>query len=123
MYTDQFDLDDAMTIPDNPEARQEAVIRLVSELSTVDKATDQFDLVDALTMPDNPEARRQAVICLVSEMATVDDATGDCSICFQSLSEGTPKQVSCNHVYHRQCITDWLLNGRSNTCPMCRHDI
>ncbi|XWS35317.1 hypothetical protein CRYUN_Cryun21dG0115500 [Craigia yunnanensis] len=88
----------------------------------------QFDLDEAMTMPNNPEATREAVTRLVSEMPKVDNATGSCSICIQSLSEsvselGDAKQVSCGHVYHEKCITDWLLTGRSSSCPMCRSDI
>ncbi|XWS22174.1 hypothetical protein CRYUN_Cryun29cG0012100 [Craigia yunnanensis] len=88
----------------------------------------QYDLDDGLTMPYNPEATRQAVIRLVSEMPKVDDATGSCSICIQSFSEsdsesGAARRVSCGHVYHENCITNWLLSGRSSSCPMCRHDI
>ncbi|MBA0668897.1 hypothetical protein Goklo_001772 [Gossypium klotzschianum] len=84
----------------------------------------QFDLDDAMTMPENLLSRHQAVVRLVSDMPAVNHATGSCSICMESLSEsegGGSRQVSCGHVYHHDCITDWLLNG--NSCPLCRHEI
>ncbi|KAL4324652.1 hypothetical protein GQ457_11G017510 [Hibiscus cannabinus] len=87
----------------------------------------QFDLDDALTMPDDVLARHQTVVRLVSDMPAVDHATGSCSICMESLSRsegaGSRRRVSCGHVYHHDCITDWLLNGNSNSCPLCRHEI
>ncbi|MFQ6650996.1 hypothetical protein Gotur_022924 [Gossypium turneri] len=84
----------------------------------------QFNLDDAMTMPENLLSRHQAVVRLVSDMPAVNHATGSCSICMEGLSEsegGGSRQVSCGHVYHHDCITDWLLNG--NSCPLCRHEI
>ncbi|XP_017617895.2 uncharacterized protein LOC108462461 [Gossypium arboreum] len=85
-----------------------------------------FDLDDAMTMPENLLTRHQTVVGLVSDMPTVKQATGSCSICMESLSEfegDGSRQVLCGHVYHHDCITDWLLNGNSNSCPICRHEI
>ncbi|MBA0668896.1 hypothetical protein Goklo_001771 [Gossypium klotzschianum] len=85
-----------------------------------------FDLDDAMTMPENLLTRHQTVVRLVSDMPTVKQATGSCSICMESLSEfegDGSRRVLCGHVYHHDCITDWLLNGNSNSCPICRHEI
>ncbi|XP_021290626.1 E3 ubiquitin-protein ligase RNF181-like [Herrania umbratica] len=94
--------------------------------NSVPDYSQEYDLADAMTMTENPEARREAVSRLVSEMATVENASGSCSICIESLKQsdkGDAKQVSCGHVYHQTCITNWLFNGRSNSCPLCRHEI
>ncbi|XWS26783.1 hypothetical protein CRYUN_Cryun26dG0059800 [Craigia yunnanensis] len=98
---------------------------VVSANNSVIPLTQQFDLDDAITMPENPQARQQAVIRLVSDMPTVNYATGSCSVCMESFwqSEEAARQVSCGHVYHHNCITDWLSNGNSNSCPLCRHEI
>ncbi|KAE8678764.1 Detected protein of unknown function [Hibiscus syriacus] len=88
--------------------------------------THQFDLDDAMTMPEDVLARHQMVVRLVSDMPAVDHAIGSCSICMESLSQfegAASRQVSCGHVYHHECITYWLLNGNSNSCPLCRHEI
>ncbi|GMJ07391.1 hypothetical protein like AT4G12140 [Hibiscus trionum] len=86
-----------------------------------------FDLDDAMMMPEDLEATAQTVTRLVSDMSTVDNATGNCSICMESFwpSKGScaSRQVSCGHVYHRDCITDWLLYANSYSCPLCRHQI
>jgi hypothetical protein len=46
-----------------------------------------------------------------------------CAIC---LSRFKPQQIvckssnlSCQHVFHRDCMVDWLMKSRDN-CPMCR---
>ncbi|KAE8658210.1 Detected protein of unknown function [Hibiscus syriacus] len=86
-----------------------------------------FDLDDAMIMPEDPTATVQTVMRMVSAMPTGNYATGNCSICMESLcpSNGSSasRQVSCGHVYHHDCITDWLLNGNSYSCPLCRHQI
>ncbi|KAE8735373.1 Detected protein of unknown function [Hibiscus syriacus] len=86
-----------------------------------------FDLDAAMMMPQNPEATARTAIRLVSDMPTVDYATGNCSICMENLwpSDGSSasRRLSCGHVYHHDCITDWLLNANSYSCPLCRRQI
>ncbi|KAL4303702.1 hypothetical protein GQ457_10G016990 [Hibiscus cannabinus] len=108
----QFDLDDAITMPENPSVM-------------IPYLTLQFDLDQAITMPENPQSRQQAVTGLVSNMPTVDRVAGSCSVCMESFgkSEEAARQVSCGHVYHHNCITGWLLNGNGNSCPLCRREI
>lgn len=46
-----------------------------------------------------------------------------CSICLSSLQEGeqTIRLQSCKHVYHANCLKQWLSHG--NQCPVCRDPI
>jgi hypothetical protein len=53
-----------------------------------------------------------------------DEEMAGCAIC---LCEFKPEQlvcasnnVSCQHVFHKDCIVDWLVKQTENTCPMCR---
>ncbi|KDP25432.1 hypothetical protein JCGZ_20588 [Jatropha curcas] len=46
----------------------------------------------------------------------------DCSICLDELLVGSEaKCLPCSHVYHGNCIAEWLKN--SNTCPLCRYSL
>ncbi|CAN6374077.1 unnamed protein product [Urochloa humidicola] len=48
----------------------------------------------------------------------------ECAICFEDFEEGEEVSVmpcSHRHEFHGSCITKWL--GRSNTCPLCRHQL
>lgn len=52
-----------------------------------------------------------------------DECTkSDCLICLHPLEEGQSvaesKHNSCRHVFHAQCLKNWLLN--SDCCPICR---
>ncbi|KAM7540337.1 hypothetical protein Aperf_G00000022941 [Anoplocephala perfoliata] len=49
-------------------------------------------------------------------MAVVPERVLECSICFQRLND--PRSLSCDHVFCRKCITDWLMTN--NACPFCR---
>ena len=46
----------------------------------------------------------------------------ECSICFQTFSEGDVISYShnsnCRHHFHKDCIVDWL--ARDGRCPTCR---
>lgn len=51
-----------------------------------------------------------------------DDDDRDCPICMEPFAVGDIVSWSsydrCTHVYHHQCIKEWLL--RHNNCPFCR---
>lgn len=45
-----------------------------------------------------------------------------CGICLEDLREdGASHTTVCEHTFHNQCITRWLLT--KSTCPCCRHDL
>ncbi|KAK8698484.1 hypothetical protein V6N13_114599 [Hibiscus sabdariffa] len=108
-----FDLEDAITMPETPSV-------LFPYLS------QQFDFDEAISMAENPQSRQKDVSGLVSDMPAVNHVGGGCSVCMGSFEkyEETARQVWCGHVYHHHsCITGWLSNGNSNSCPLCRHEI
>lgn len=41
-----------------------------------------------------------------------------CPICLEDTCEDS-KELSCKHVFHDKCITEWLK--KAHTCPTCRH--
>ncbi|KAF8720969.1 hypothetical protein HU200_023376 [Digitaria exilis] len=48
----------------------------------------------------------------------------ECSICLEGFEDGEEVSVipcSHRHGFHPACITKWL--GRSNMCPICRHQL
>jgi len=43
----------------------------------------------------------------------------ECSICLEHFIEDEPIiQLKCNHIFHAQCIDDWLQIQEN--CPLCR---
>ena len=45
----------------------------------------------------------------------------ECSVCMEALEEGDVcAELPCGHVFHRECVTEWL--ARRPSCPICRED-
>ncbi|KAF2151869.1 hypothetical protein K461DRAFT_268970 [Myriangium duriaei CBS 260.36] len=44
-----------------------------------------------------------------------------CLVCLCDMEKGEEarKLVECGHLFHRECIDEWLTKGR-NSCPLCR---
>lgn len=42
-----------------------------------------------------------------------------CPVCFELLQRNT-RNLSCGHVFHENCITQWYVTADS--CPVCRVD-
>ena len=48
---------------------------------------------------------------------------GECSICLNPVRHTRKsKQLDCGHLYHGQCIDEWIASG-GNTCPLCRNEV
>nr|POE54402.1 putative ring finger protein p4h10.07 [Quercus suber] len=62
----------------------------------VAKATDSTERVEL-------EPAQRCLVCL----------------CDFEIDEVARKLVKCNHLFHKECIDQWLTQGR-NSCPLCR---
>jgi hypothetical protein len=58
------------------------------------------------------------LLCLHS----AEEKEDNCSICYTPLSENTVL-LNCKHVFHRNCMQQWIDTGRSNSCPLCRGNL
>lgn len=49
------------------------------------------------------------------------DADQRCLVCLCDfeVKDVARKLVKCNHLFHKECIDQWLTTGR-NSCPLCR---
>lgn len=45
----------------------------------------------------------------------------DCVICLEPILEG--KLLTCQHLYHNNCLSFWILNDDSKKCPICKSEI
>ncbi|XP_065835097.1 RING finger protein 11-like [Oscarella lobularis] len=53
---------------------------------------------------------------------TKESKRKECPICMMDFAYGDPiRLLPCMHIYHRDCVDDWLL--RSFTCPMCMEPV
>lgn len=49
-------------------------------------------------------------------------STEKCSICLNEPMT-SPTQLPCNHTFCKECITEWLNQGITNSCAMCRRTL
>ena len=58
---------------------------------------------------------------IVGRLPHVADMEGDtaCSIC---LGDDPPERVvlSCGHMFHEDCVKEWMSRARFARCPLCR---
>ena len=52
--------------------------------------------------------------------SSIPGAVGQqCSICLDNIcEENTVIKLDCNHIFHGQCISQWL--SENSSCPLCR---
>lgn len=77
------------------------------------------------------QAQREAALCTDCffarmpakqvEYAKPVTVQGSCAICLGEQSVHTSVQLPCEHVFHTQCIGQWL--NRCDTCPLCRQNV
>lgn len=87
---------------------------LLYYLVTVDNMSRRFILRSRIRLLN---------LVLGNNICSVEDpVNSDCSICLELIDiEQRYTKLQCNHVYHRDCIQNWLII-RTN-CPLCRIDI
>ncbi|KAA8497645.1 E3 ubiquitin-protein ligase ATL9 [Porphyridium purpureum] len=88
---------------------------------------------NAMTQKINQSRRKRVVdalqqVCVVSandrETAIHSRHHVDCSICLESFVDDEENaqelmQLPCSHLYHSECIVNWVMLGRHKTCPLC----
>lgn len=58
-----------------------------------------------------------------SELKLENKCSENCSICQESYkNEDNIVQLKCNHIFHKECLENWLLNYNC-VCPICRRKI
>lgn len=81
---------------------------------------DNDSLVDVkVTLTENEFNK----LTMFSSEVLSDDSV-ECAICMDCMkhSKTIVTQLPCKHLFHRDCISSWLL-VESTTCPVCRIDI
>ncbi|XWS15159.1 hypothetical protein CRYUN_Cryun35bG0070400 [Craigia yunnanensis] len=55
----------------------------------------------------------------IEALENVSGLDSECVICLGNFAKQTAKRMPCGHVYHGDCIVQWL--EKSHLCPLCRH--
>ncbi|XP_020686643.1 uncharacterized protein LOC110102593 isoform X3 [Dendrobium catenatum] len=83
-----------------------------------------LDLQDSIGNVNTGLSEDQLSVCLTKTMycstrALEDQLESSCSICLEEYrDEDNLGMMKCLHVYHFDCINDWL--SKKNACPICK---
>ena len=85
----------------------------------------------AAAAPEPVDIQQYLTAVTTSSLDSEDRTCGICTEAYneqtenQEESQHTPVKLPCGHVFGSECITSWLSpeTGRSNTCPLCRHEL
>jgi Ring finger domain len=79
---------------------------------------------DSLSMTQEPRRRRKYNIIARAISRSFDDSETFCGICLMDYQVGekvcSSLNEECVHVFHKDCMLDWLI--RKRRCPICRRD-
>jgi hypothetical protein len=66
--------------------------------------------------------QRMEIVQRLPHTADVPEEARTCSIC---LSEDPPGRVvlNCGHLYHEDCVKEWMARARFPRCPLCREGL
>jgi hypothetical protein len=45
-----------------------------------------------------------------------------CCICHSEFDANSVQSVHCGHIFHDQCVTEWILSRYHAPCPICKRD-
>lgn len=86
----------------------------------------ECDIDGTLTLGDlDPDGKSVCPSC--TSCSSNDDYSNACVICLEAFRVGDTvswsKDISCLHVFHHDCILQWLENPKHDDCPSCRYSI
>lgn len=56
-----------------------------------------------------------------TEQTAFEETNTECPICYEVITAKTRDVTSCNHMFHKKCLSMWL--AAHDTCPCCREPI
>ena len=56
---------------------------------------------------------------ITNDLLVKSDKLDTCSICMDDCEH----QTICNHYFHKECLSKWLMKSKDHTCPNCRKEL
>lgn len=100
-------------------AGKKGCIKILDLFISLDDDRYFYKIVDAMVLVDQfiMRPKVQMSIAVFNETKTVSRSEGTCSIC---LGDQPNVITTCDHMFCRECITDWFRKSKKMMCPYCR---
>jgi len=83
------------------------------------ETTEYEDIKVTLSESDFDKFKKETI----NENNLQDYTQKECNICMDEYTTGiNVTHLKCNHIFHTDCIKNWLCNEKV-TCPVCRTDM
>jgi hypothetical protein len=66
------------------------------------------------------KTRNQLEVKLFEKVKDPDDV---CGICGSNYENDAYKLKACNHIYHKDCLIEWFVNGGERKCIICTKSV
>jgi len=109
-----------------PESPGKAERRPLLSADSEDLAENPGSVTETKEVAQSPSNNSCATTATPSSYDDFDDDEDVCPICLDNFEIGDivifsrHNHSSCSHVFHEDCLSQWLLEQRENECPICR---
>lgn len=88
-------------------------IRIYDEEEKTAAATD-------FTLNVSCECASDSSATILESYESITELKDDCSICYYPFESSETIELNCKHLFHKQCLKQWIDRGRGVSCPLCR---
>ena len=84
------------------------------------------NIIIIFTYIKNQEMQNKFIILnKITKKINFDNDFNECSICFTNYKfhNKIRKIIKCSHIYHEDCIKEWIIEYNNKTCPLCRCNV
>ena len=82
-------------------------------------------LIILIFMKNQEIKNKMLILNKITKKVNYDINFDDCSICYidYKFNSKIRKIIKCSHIYHEDCIKQWIIEYNNKTCPLCRCDV
>ena len=82
-------------------------------------------LIIFIYIKNNQTKNKMIVFNNITKRIVYDSNIDECSICYvdYKFHSKIRKIIKCSHIYHEDCIKEWIIEYDNKTCPLCRCNV
>jgi len=115
-------------LPDKSNTNAESIRSIKNDETNTDETTHNSNKQNDNTIITNDDEEPSLAFSIQNVLSSLfSKREEECSICLAGYEEGeqicVAKTTECNHVFHKDCVTQWLQDPKHACCPLCRVNV